>query len=67
MGVEMNMQKLDRGGYFFNIIKLLVANVQYRVPRCWLHWDHTYSLTGAYREELTPLRNENILNDEIDL
>lgn len=65
MGIDLDLQRTERGPFFFNVVKLLMNNIQYRFARYWLRWDFTYSFTSAYRNEKIPLAKGNSVIDEI--
>lgn len=51
MGAEQHLQIRERGSYFYNLSKMMMSNIQYRMSRIWLRWDFTYSLSKVYRDE----------------
>lgn len=50
-GVNHDIQTTEKGALLYNVIKVIMSNIMYRITRIWLKWDFTYSLTQAYRDE----------------
>lgn len=56
LGIEMNVQS-ERGSRICHCVAQILSNIQYRLPRIWLHCDFTYSLTQVSRDEQVALRD----------
>lgn len=64
MGAEMNLQS-ERGASLYQIVKLVMNNIQYRVIRFWLRWDWVWNFTSLGRDEQIHVKNGNMIFDEI--
>ncbi|XP_055309430.1 probable cytochrome P450 313a4 [Sitodiplosis mosellana] len=64
MGTEMSLQS-ERGAFLYETVKLIMTNVQYRITRFWLRWDFMYNLSKVGRDGRIPLRDGNLVIDEI--
>lgn len=64
MGTEMNLQS-ERGASIYQIVKLVMNNIQYRVIRFWLRWDWVWNLTSLGHNEQIHVKKGNMIFDEI--
>ncbi|XP_031618042.1 probable cytochrome P450 313a4 [Contarinia nasturtii] len=64
MGIEMNLQLNGRGAFFYDIAKLIMNNIQYRITRLWLRWDFMWNISKVGRDEEIPLKTGYALFDK---
>ncbi|XP_031618056.1 probable cytochrome P450 313a4 [Contarinia nasturtii] len=65
MGTEMNLQLNGRGAYLYNIAKLIMNNIQYRITRFWFRWDFMWNISKVGHDEKIPLKNGYGFIDEL--
>lgn len=50
-GIDQDIQTTEKGPFLYNVVKVIMSNIMYRITRIWLKWDFTYALTQTYRDE----------------
>ncbi|XP_031641096.1 probable cytochrome P450 313a4 [Contarinia nasturtii] len=57
MGTEMNLQLDGRGAFFYDTVKSIMNNIQYRLTRFWFRWDFMWNISKVGRDEKISLKN----------
>lgn len=58
MGTELSLQS-EQGAMLYKTVRMIMANVQYRITRFWLKWDFIYNLSKVGRNEKKPFEEGN--------
>ncbi|XP_031618068.1 uncharacterized protein LOC116337548 [Contarinia nasturtii] len=65
MGTDMHLQSNGRGAFLYDVAKLIMNNIQYRITRFWLRWDFMWNISKVGRDEKIPLKYGNQFIDDI--